>query len=680
MNTQRNNPILNFVLMFVLAFSWLGVTPAAAGRLPESSASSSLSVESWLNPDGTLNLRPGTSGKLDLAGWNVTLDAERGPVFALAVSTAGRWSELDGGTTGVVWTVAISGTDVIVGGNFTGVGACTSDCKNIARWNGTTWSALGTGTSGIVWTLAISGTDVIAGGAFTSMGACSGCKYIAKWNGTTWSALDTGTTNTVYAIAISGTDVIAGGIFTSAGACTSGCSHIAKWNGTAWSALGTGTTNTVYAITISGTDVIVGGSFTQAGNCDSLAGCNYIAKWNGTTWSALGKGANNYVRVLAIRGADLIAGGIFTSMENCTSDCKNIARWDGTTWSALGAGTNGGVYALAIIDTDLIAGGAFTSAGTTCTSACAHIARWNGTTWSALDTGTTDAVYTLAIRGTDVIAGGQFTSAGACNSGCNRIARYVFDPALTGIAPNSGPISGGTSVVLTGSHLTGSSVTFGGITATCTVNSDTQITCASPAHAAGAVNVAVTTPGGTATVTAGFTYVALINILPNSGPASGGTSVVLTVTGTHLSGGSATFGGTVATCTLNSPIQITCTTPAHAAGAVDVAVPTLSGTVTAVGGFTYIAAPTLTNIVPNSGPISGGTSVILTGANLTGGSVTFGGSAATCTVNSATQITCTTPAHAAGVVDVAVTTPGGTVTTTAGFTYYYRSLLPLLKK
>jgi len=43
--------------------------------------------------------------------------------------------------------------------------------------------------------------------------------------------------------------------------------------------------------------------------------------------------------------------------------------------------------------------------------------------------------------------------------------------------------------------------------------------------------------------------------------------------------------------------------------------------------------------------------------------VTFGGTAATgVTVVNATTITAVTPAHAAGVVDVVVTTPGGTGT------------------
>lgn len=84
-----------------------------------------------------------------------------------------------------------------------------------------------------------------------------------------------------------------------------------------------------------------------------------------------------------------------------------------------------------------------------------------------------------------------------------------------------------------------------------------------------------------------------------------------------------------------------------------------------------VLSPTITSITPNTGAEAGGTSVTITGTNLTGAtSVTFGGVAATSVVVvSSTSITCVTPAHAAGAVDVAVTTAGGTATSVGGFTY-----------
>jgi hypothetical protein len=83
--------------------------------------------------------------------------------------------------------------------------------------------------------------------------------------------------------------------------------------------------------------------------------------------------------------------------------------------------------------------------------------------------------------------------------------------------------------------------------------------------------------------------------------------------------------------------------------------------------------PTVTGLAPTSGPAAGGTSVVITGTNFTGVSaVSFGGTAATTfTVDNATQITATAPAHAAGVVDVTVTAAGGTSTTGAADQYTY---------
>ena len=85
-----------------------------------------------------------------------------------------------------------------------------------------------------------------------------------------------------------------------------------------------------------------------------------------------------------------------------------------------------------------------------------------------------------------------------------------------------------------------------------------------------------------------------------------------------------------------------------------------------------VAAPTATTVSPSSGSKDGGTTVTITGtgfeaAGVTG--VTFGGTAATSLVISATTITCVTPAHAPGVVNVVVQSPSGNATITNGFTY-----------
>ena len=83
-----------------------------------------------------------------------------------------------------------------------------------------------------------------------------------------------------------------------------------------------------------------------------------------------------------------------------------------------------------------------------------------------------------------------------------------------------------------------------------------------------------------------------------------------------------------------------------------------AGWVAAVGATT--PTPTVTVVSPGSGSTLGGSSVTITGTNFTGATaVTFGTvPAQSFTVNSATQITATSPV-ATGTVDVTVTTPAG---------------------
>ena len=257
-------------------------------------------------------------------------------------------------------------------------------------------------------------------------------------------------------------------------------------------------------------------------------------------------------------------------------------------------------------------------------------------------------------------------------------------PTISTIAPTSGTTAGGTSVTITGAgFLTGAAVTIGGTAATnVVVVNGTSITAKTPSHATGAVNVVVTnTDGQSGTATNAYTYTApppaptVSSVAPVSGPAGGGTAVTVTGTG-FLAGASVTFGGTAATnVVVVGPTSITAKTPSHATGAVNVVVTNTDGqSGTATGAYTYTPnpAPTVTAISPATGPAGGGTPVTITGTGfLTGATVTFGGTSATgVTVVSATSITATAPAHAAGTVNIVVTntdTLNGTLSN--GYTY-----------
>ena len=83
------------------------------------------------------------------------------------------------------------------------------------------------------------------------------------------------------------------------------------------------------------------------------------------------------------------------------------------------------------------------------------------------------------------------------------------------------------------------------------------------------------------------------------------------------------------------------------------------------------ATPEVDSITPNTGSVDGGEGVSIAGAAFVGATgVTFGGTAATgFLVAAPDEITCITPAHAAGAVDVVVQSPRGNVTKAGAFTY-----------
>jgi hypothetical protein len=276
------------------------------------------------------------------------------------------------------------------------------------------------------------------------------------------------------------------------------------------------------------------------------------------------------------------------------------------------------------------------------------------------------------------------------NKGVPSVAAFVLlngsssapAPTVTSISPNTGTTNGGTGVTITGTGFqSGATVSLGGSAATSVnVVSSTSITATTAAHAAGASNVLVTNSDGqSGTLPNGYSYIVsnpapkVTAITPNSGPATGGTTVTITGTG-FLTGAAVTLGGTAASgVNVVSSTSITATAAAHAAGAVSVVVTNSDNqSSTLANAFTYVPAPAVTSMAPSTGPANGSTGATITGTNfLSGATVSFGGTAATgVTVASSASITVTAPAHAAGTVDVVVTNPDGQSGKLAGgYTY-----------
>lgn len=326
----------------------------------------------------------------------------------------------------------------------------------------------------------------------------------------------------------------------------------------------------------------------------------------------------------------------------------------------------------------------------------------NGTAESAL------ALYKSTNGGTSWNSQGgtvNTTTKSITLPGVTSLSRWTagqIAPTLSAVSPTSGGvgttlnvaltgtnyINGGTSVSFSGSGITVNSVTYNSVTQV-TAN----ITIASGATA-GARDVSVTTGGGTATLTSGFSVTGaatppptLASISPTAGATGQTTNVTLNGSNFISGGTTVAFTGTgitVNSVTFNSATQvvanITIATSA-ATGARTVTVTTAGGSASLTNAFTVQnPSPVLTSLSPTTGALGQNINVFLTGTGFMGSSstVSFGdgiivadvsGSNTTLTVS--IQISSTA---SVGVRSVSVTNPtpgGGGTSLSDAFTVEY---------
>ncbi|MFE7782421.1 Ig-like domain repeat protein [Streptomyces libani] len=244
---------------------------------------------------------------------------------------------------------------------------------------------------------------------------------------------------------------------------------------------------------------------------------------------------------------------------------------------------------------------------------------------------------------------------------------------FSGVFPDQGSYSGGTLVTIIGRNFSrATAVSFGPRpAASFTVLDDTTIVAVTPSGQ-GAVPVTVTTPGGSARV-GYFFYIfwpSLTGIAPATGPIGGGNTVILT--GANLRTALLVrFGDAVAFPTALSDRQVSVTVPPAAGpGTVPVRITTRGGVSNRLL-YTYAAVADVTGVSPDTGPIAGGTTLVLTGSGLArvSGVTIDGVPVRSFRAYSDNLLVVVTPEGVPGPADIVVTTPAGSVTLPNAFTY-----------
>lgn len=270
--------------------------------------------------------------------------------------------------------------------------------------------------------------------------------------------------------------------------------------------------------------------------------------------------------------------------------------------------------------------------------------------------------------------------------------RYTVPvPQVTRVIPTVGPTTGGLKVLVQGkAFLSGASVLFGSNAATDVLYiDDGALLVTAPAGTNGKVTVTVVNGSGTeASLTDAFEYregyvpqppPRLDAVLPPSGPSSGGTVMLLKGAG-FQEGMLVLFGRNAARKVLVGKAQeAVVVAPAGSIGAVDLTVINPDGQVAGMNaGFRYVdpsslgPSPVLTGVIPNTGPQSAPTDILLTGRAFTQGALVFVGvfAAPYARRDSPTLVASRAPAGQAGPVDVSITNPDGQSSTVeGGFNY-----------
>ena len=218
-----------------------------------------------------------------------------------------------------------------------------------------------------------------------------------------------------------------------------------------------------------------------------------------------------------------------------------------------------------------------------------------GAGWNSWSAGGPGGAYGAGGGAGSVVYQGPVFAGG---NGCQGLIAIVYEPltapVISSCSPNAGPTAGGQAVAIYGSGFYNiASVNIGGAPLTGISYNANAIYGTTSAGGAGTYNINVIVTGGVPQGTGGSLY-SYVNPPSVSGcnPVRGLTlgGALITVTGSNFNATSSVIiGGVAATNVVQvNGNTITCNTPAHAPGLVNITVNGAYGTSTIANAFTYV--------------------------------------------------------------------------------------------
>jgi alpha-tubulin suppressor-like RCC1 family protein len=408
----------------------------------------------------------------------------------------------DGTTTSRLAPVAVSGLGSGVTAVATGqIHTCAVVSGAVRCWGDNSYGQLGDGTYATRQTpVAVSGLEsgvvAVAAGEYHSCALTSG-GAVQCWGSNGVGSLGDGTlTDRPTPVAVSGlsSGVVSLATGTWHSCAVTGAGAVRCWGYNSYGQVGNGnTTNQTAPVTVSG--FASGGATVSAGAAHTcaLTTVGGVRCWGLNYYGQLGDGTTTQ-RLTPVAVSTLSAGGLAVSAGHTWSCAVSaggaVQCWGHNVYGQLGDGTTTDRSTPGVVSG--LSTGAVTVAGRT-THTCAVTSGGIVKCWGRGDDGQLG----------DGTATDRLTPVTAIGLG------GLVPPTVSSISPARGAVVGGWPVTITGTNFVAgqSMITFGGSVATnVVVASATSLTATTPPHAAGVVDVVVTTPDGNATIAAGFTF------------------------------------------------------------------------------------------------------------------------------------------------------------------------------